>query len=154
MKRGLVVIGLTALGCFELTACMPAPPSTAYADSYQRDAKILEQYRKNWYMEKQEQQERFYLKQIILQLKELKTAIKEINKQLEKQKEINTDFASRIYALEREVSTLKTKINSININSLGINQIKNEIKTIKEEISRLFNLIKKKEKKVQGGKTQ
>ena len=134
MKK-VAVIGLTFAGTAFLPSCMPAP-QTGYAGSYQRDAKVLEEYRQNWYQQKQEQ---FYLKQVIVQVKAIRKAIAEINKQIEKEKAINEDLASKIYTLEWKVKKLEEEINNF---KTSFGNVKQEIELLKKEVNQLNEELK------------
>jgi chromosome segregation ATPase len=136
----LSLITLLAGSSYSLQGCMPA---NAMSQQYQQDKEILEQYRKNWLKRKQMQ---FYIKQLAVELREVKKAIQEINNQLAKQKEINEDFASKIYTLNKQVKKLEVRLNSLEENN---KQTMEELKQLKKEIKKLLNETKDLKKKEQ-----
>jgi septal ring factor EnvC (AmiA/AmiB activator) len=123
MKRSLgLLLGL--LPAIELFSCAPHSQQTYYQRYKVDEGKIL-LAKEKW---KAERQLRFYIKQVALQVKDLKKAIEELNRQLIKQNEINENFATDIYVLKRKIAKIERELNAIK----GYSQVKKVYKEVKE----------------------
>jgi phage shock protein A len=124
MKRSLgLLLGL--LPAIELFSCAPLNTQQTYYQRYKVDEEKILLAKEKW---KAERQLSFYIKQVALQVKDLKKAIEELNRQLIKQNEINENFATDIYVLKRKIAKIERELNAIK----GYSQVKKVYKEVKE----------------------
>jgi len=108
MKKSLPLL-LTPLFLF---SCAPFKVETT--SSYTKDVRKLYSARQMW---ESQQRTEFQLKQLYLQVFANRKAIRELNRQIEKQNQINKEFAGRLLSLEREISNLERKCSVSNSTS-------------------------------------
>jgi len=142
MKRIFFLI--PAVGFF---SCAPLNTQQTYYQRYKVDEEKILLAKEKW---KAERQLSFYIKQVALQVKDLKKAIEELNRQLAKQNEINQEFASDIYALKIKVEKIESELNKIK-SYPQVEKISDEVKKIKKETKELKSKIQPSNNKSPGG---